>query len=111
MEVTDRTLEEILKELLGSSDTLFIVIGCFLLGLIIGIVLTALYFSKLKYYKLKNDLADTKLVLEKTSNERDEFRKKYEEGKKYFEDARGLEYAELALDPDVVPLVEPSNEE
>lgn len=109
MGVTDRTLEDILMELLGSSDTRFIVIGCFLLGLIIGIALTGLYFSKLKYYKLKKDLADTKSVLEKISNERDEFKKKYEDGQKYLEDARDLEYAVLAIGSDEIPLVEPFN--
>lgn len=103
MEVTDRTLEQVITDLLDSNDTRLIVIACILVGLVIGVLVTILYYSKIRYYSLEKELADSKAALKQVENERNEYKEKYERERTRAECGRNLEYALLARNSDQIP--------
>lgn len=104
MDVTDRTIEQVLVEVLQSRNILLIALCCFLAGLAIGAILTILYFTKLRYYSLENELKDTKKTLTQVENELEEYKQKFEDAQNRVEQYQSMEYARLATEPDTVPL-------
>ena len=109
MDVTDRTIEQVLVELFQSGNLWLIMLCCFIVGFIIGAVLIALYFTKIRYYSLKNELESSKAALTQAEHERDEYKEKFEDIKARIEHYQGMEYARLATAPDIVPLPSSQN--
>lgn len=103
MDVTDRTIEQVLVEVFQSRNLLLIALGCFVIGLALGAIVMILYFTKLRYYSLENELKNTKKTLTQVESERDEYRKKFEDAQNRAEQYQSMEYARLATEPDAVP--------
>ena len=104
MDVTDRTIEQVLVELLQSENLWLIMLCCFLVGLAIGSILMILYFTKIRYYSLKNELEIKKTTLAQAEHER-----KFEDVQNRIELFQNMEYARLATDSDIVPLPSSQN--
>lgn len=104
MDVTDRTIEQLLVDVLQSGNLWLIMLCCFLIGLAIGATLMSLYFTKIRYCNLENELKDTKETLTQAENERDEYKKKFEDAQSRTEHLQGMEYARLATESDIAPL-------
>jgi|InofroStandDraft_1065614.scaffolds.fasta_scaffold144167_1 uncharacterized membrane-anchored protein YhcB (DUF1043 family) len=109
MDVTDRTIEQVLVELLQSENLWLIMLCCFLVGLAIGSILMILYFTKIRYYSLKNELEIKKTTLAQAEHERDEYKQKFEDVQNRIELFQNMEYARLATDSDIVPLPSSQN--
>ena len=106
MDVTDRTIEQVLVELLQSENLWLIMLCCFLVGLAIGSILMILYFTN---YSLKNELEIKKTTLAQAEHERDEYKQKFEDVQNRIELFQNMEYARLATDSDIVPLPSSQN--
>lgn len=104
MDLTDRTIEDVLVDLLGRGNQWLIMLCCVVVGFVAGVLLTAVYFNKIRQYNLKNELTATKDALAKAEEECKEYKEKYEAEKVRAKSARDMEYAQLALSPDAVPL-------
>lgn len=109
MDITDRTIEQVLVELLQSENLWLIMLCCFLVGLAIGFVLTMLYFTKIRYYSLKNELENAKTELTQVKHERDEYKQKFEDTQNRIKRFQDMEYARLATESDIAPLPSSQN--
>lgn len=103
MDITDQTIEDVLVTAANRGQLPMIVLG-FIVGVIIGALLTVLYFRKFKYYKLINDLNTLKSALSAAESARDDFKAKYAAEKARSEKFRDAELAHLATAPDSTPL-------
>lgn len=104
MDVTDRTIEQVLDEVFNSGNILLIALCCFIIGLALGAFGMFLYFTKLRYYSLENELKNTKKTLTQVESERDEYKQKFEAAQNRAEHYQSMEYARLATEPDAVPV-------
>lgn len=104
MDVTDRTIEQVLVDVLQSGNFPLIIACSFLVGLIVGFVLASFYFVKVRYYCLENELKNTKKALLHIESERDMYKKKFENAQSQTEYSQGMEYARLAVESDTAPL-------
>lgn len=104
MDVTERTLEQVLIDVLQSGNLRLIMLCSFLVGLAIGAVLVALYFTKIRYYSLMNELKQAKDKLTQAEHKRDKYKDELEDLKTHTKDFQDAEYARLATKPDVVLL-------
>jgi len=102
MDVTDRTIEQVLVELLQSENLWLIMLCCFLVGLAIGSILMILYFTKIRYYSLKNELEIKKTTLAQAEHERDEYKQKFEDVQNRIELFQNMEYARRATVSDIM---------
>lgn len=104
MDLTNRTIEDVLVEVFESKNLWIIIICCFLVGLAVGAILMMLYFTKIRYYSLKNELDSVKATLTQAENERNEYKAKFEDARTRIEELQSIEFAHLAISSDPVPL-------
>lgn len=111
MDVSNRTVEDVLIEVLESGNLKIIGVLIFILGFIAGAFIMWLYCKKIRHHQLENKVSDAERELEqlkkdckKCEGELKESREKLamaEELLKGFEDKM---YAKLACGKDAVPL-------
>ena len=107
MNATDRTLEEVLIDLVEKGEVVrLIVIGG--LALIIGALaawfFTRLYFQKFKYVKMENDVAEAQKKQEEAEEKATQLQTKYNELERKYKALEVLQekrHATLAKEPDV----------
>lgn len=102
--ITDKSIEEILKELFQSGNPGIIMLACIVVGFVIGAVLIWLYCTKIRQYKLQNELTDAKAELNQVKHDCEEYKAKYEQAKELADHYRDMEYAQLAIRSSPMPL-------
>lgn len=106
MNLTDRTIEDILVELVGKGEMVRLIIFCIvalILGILTGWFFTQLYYNKFKYIQLKNKVNEAEQSKKQAENRLSELNEEYtelEEKYKGLKHLRDRYYASFATKPD-----------